>query len=408
MLKRFVAPALADLRQDIAGAIPLNLIHDWTESAQDAAAQQRILAPNCGSGTLVSTDSSGLSRMCRQRPLIEVMKLVSQPKEIIHAYGKALGGEAIGTWVADNTEMFYDSSIEVHSVLEHMIAAQREIAGLELHIGIAIHSGEFVFLGGGAFGPEADIVEELAETFTCAGEIAVTSAARERLQPAFPGISFTDKGLAHMNAYRCDFSQADIDVTKSADKRYPFPFTDEVFDLLQRPDEFDTVEVRRAFSKYTSEAVVVLVKVHHEPSEFLLQQLTELVIAGAMIREIAQDERIRTIKSNGGLGIFLCPDSVKALDFARDLEAAFVANRYEYNIGLARGEVLVFPMNGRGGGNEIAGGPVNIASKIAEDVEEHNCIHVDDSVAGELRSIQGAERFRYSVSGIEIGGIRLR
>src|ERR1051325_4498727 len=139
MQKRFVAPALADLRQDIAGAIPLDLIRQWTDSSQDEAAQSRILAPYVREGTLVSTDSAGLTKLCRERSLVEVLRLISRPKEIIHSYGTSIGGEAVGIWVADNTDMFYGRGISLNDVMDQLIAAQREIAALEVHIGAAVH-----------------------------------------------------------------------------------------------------------------------------------------------------------------------------------------------------------------------------------------------------------------------------
>src|SRR5437016_2802156 len=137
MHKRFIAPALADLRQDIAGTISLDLIREWTDSTQDDAAQSRILAPYLREGTLVSTDACGLSKLCRERSLLEVLRLVSRPKEIIHSHGTAAGGEAVGIWAADNSEMFYHRGIPIKNVMKHLIAAQREIAGLEVHIGAA-------------------------------------------------------------------------------------------------------------------------------------------------------------------------------------------------------------------------------------------------------------------------------
>jgi class 3 adenylate cyclase len=96
-----------------------------------------------------------------------------------------------------------------------------------------------------------------------------------------------------------------------------------------------------------------------------------------------------------------------ALDFANDLRAALVSNGYDFNIGLAAGEVLVFPMNDAGEQNEIAGEPVNLASKICEDVEERDAIYIEESVASRLTTIPGAVPFRLSVSHVEITGVKL-
>jgi hypothetical protein len=94
MPKRFVTPQLADLRQDIAGQIPLDVVRDWMQSQKDLSAQTEILSAYRKPGCVVSSDSSGLTKLGRERPLLEVMKLVNDPKQILHSYGSAIGGTA--------------------------------------------------------------------------------------------------------------------------------------------------------------------------------------------------------------------------------------------------------------------------------------------------------------------------
>src|SRR5262245_52630875 len=101
-----IIPALADLTQDIAGPVPLTLLQDWAGGRQDLAAAQSLLDPFRIEGTVVASDTSGLSKMSEEMDLVEVISLISRPKEIIHALGLAVGGRAIGMWVADNTEMY--------------------------------------------------------------------------------------------------------------------------------------------------------------------------------------------------------------------------------------------------------------------------------------------------------------
>src|SRR5258706_2032316 len=194
MPKSFVAPQLADLGQDMAGLIRLNVLRDLMQSSEDLPAQNEILSSYRKPGCVVSSDSSGLTKMGRERPLLDVMKLVNDPKQVVHSYGTAIGGTAVGVWVADNTEMFYDQSIEPRQIMDQMIAAQREIAMQPLQIGMAIHSGEVLLIGGGAFGSDADLVEELAEEYSGAREIVVTPAFLDALEAcAFPGVQFAPK-----------------------------------------------------------------------------------------------------------------------------------------------------------------------------------------------------------------------
>ena len=73
--------SIADLSQDIAGSVPLELIREWRDSDRSEAAHERILEPHKCAGTIVCSDAAGLSRLGAGRPLIEVMKLISEPKE---------------------------------------------------------------------------------------------------------------------------------------------------------------------------------------------------------------------------------------------------------------------------------------------------------------------------------------
>ena len=168
-------PGFFDLPPSAGEPLPLELIAEWTRSAQTHEVARALLGPHTRRGTLVSSDSAGLTRLTRERPLIEILSMLSQPKELIHAFGRAIGGRSIGIWAADNTEMFYDASIEPERVVAMLLTAMARIADeCELGIGMAAHVGEFFELGGGVYGPDADRVEAVAEEHTQGGELLIT------------------------------------------------------------------------------------------------------------------------------------------------------------------------------------------------------------------------------------------
>lgn len=105
--KRKIIAALADLKQEIAGPIPVDIVSKWSRSAKTPQQQKIILEPFERRGYLVASDSAGLSRLSGERTLLEVMKMVSEPKEIIYLLGRKIGGEGVGVWAADNSLMFY-------------------------------------------------------------------------------------------------------------------------------------------------------------------------------------------------------------------------------------------------------------------------------------------------------------
>jgi hypothetical protein len=184
-MNKLISPALADLSQDIAGPIPVKIVEAWIKSDQSAESHEAILAPYKKTGTIVSSDASGLSKLSAGRSLIEVMKLVSEPKEILHSYGKAIGGHAVGIWAADNTQMFYDQSIDVNDVVKQMVGAQFAIKDVLVDIGIGIHQGSCFEIGGGLYGFDADTIEDFTEDESNAKEIIISDKTKLSLREPF-------------------------------------------------------------------------------------------------------------------------------------------------------------------------------------------------------------------------------
>ena len=110
-IRRIVSPALFDTRGEFARDLPLELIAAWSESAHDKDAATELLVPFRVTGTLVVSDSCGLTRLSMGREPFEVMALINRPKEIVYGYGIATGGKAPGVWASDNTEMFYPETV---------------------------------------------------------------------------------------------------------------------------------------------------------------------------------------------------------------------------------------------------------------------------------------------------------
>lgn len=181
MARRLITPSLADVTQDIAGAIPIDLIKKWTGKKKDGSLHTEILNEFVVEGTVVSSDSSGLSKLSKSMELIELMKLVSFPKDIIFEEGTKIGGTPIGIWAADNTEMFYPKSVSADTILKSMQKVQERLKDYQLKIGMAIHYGEFMQIGGGLFNKNADMVEELAENKAEGGEILMTKDFKNKL-----------------------------------------------------------------------------------------------------------------------------------------------------------------------------------------------------------------------------------
>lgn len=400
--KRKIIAALADLKQDVAGVIPVDLIGGWQKTSRDAEMQKVILKPYERSGFLVNTDSAGLSRLTSEKSLLEVMKIVSQPKEIIYAAGSKIGGKGIGVWAADNSQMFYQN-ISQKDLLETMAAAQRIISTGQLKVGMGIYQGTFWEIGLGMFGMDAEIAEIVAEEHTSGGEIVVNFSelmAGEKFTVRTDLYNqFGQEFFSYNYSVGQENNHFEIDVS-TEDLIYPLPFDRDFYLALRKMDK--SPQAKAFLESFFANKTVILIKIYHQESLLLLDQLTDWVVMNALMNEIAQKYEVEMIKSNGSLGIFICDNNAEAILFAEDVLLSLVRSGDKVSIGLARGDILLFKLEG--GGKDLAGGAVNVASKIAEDIPGHNTLYVEESVEIAVLQKHKFEAFEMDKSGVMIRG----
>jgi len=408
-------PALADLTQDIAGPLPVELLREWVSGHQNLDKATSLLQPFAIRGTVVATDSSGLSRMTEERDLLDVLSLVSQPKEIVHAMGVAAGGRAIGTWVADNTEMHYAPEVAIEAIVGAMVEAQARIAAdTEIRIGMCVHQGEFYEIGGGLYGRHADTVEYLAERFAAPGEILLTQPVAEyvmdRCGPIAPRRELDviyRAGVWSLTDGKRLSSAADG--TGIGTAAYPHPFPDPFFRSLLRLRTTDTPGELRAeiYRTHLHDRTIVFIARERDTVDSgsitsLLDDLATNAVMEAVIDGSAPADRIASL--GGGLAILCFEDTQAAVDASLTIRDAFVESGLPVKIGIDAGPVLVF--TNRRGRSGISGDAVNIASKIAEDIGIVNMISVTSRAARAVRGLNGAVPLHATVSRVSISVIR--
>lgn len=411
-------PALADLTQDIAGPVPVQLLRDWATGRQDLAAAETLLDSFRVQGAVVASDTSGLSRMMKEMDLLEVLNLISQPKEIIHALGREIGGRAIGAWVADNTEMFYAEDLAPDTIVEAMTEVQARIQ--ERHaaqVGMCIHAGSFYEIGGGLYGADADTVEYLAEHCAEGGEILLTDAVARRLNTASPDggpsscMTLEPVSLEDVSeqAYAVQWKRR-APWLRENDTAYPHAFPPKFYELLRRFRESEDIR-RQIYDQWLQECTVVFLARQRGPGEAgaasLDSMLDNLVINALMdmlIREtMAASEHIAA--SAGGLAILTFNTAQEGIGFARDIRAKLAENGLPVQVAIDTGPVLMF-RNARGPSG-IAGDPVNTASKLAEDLGVSGRISVTERAFAQMSGISSADRFELTISGIPLRGVFL-
>ena len=417
-----VIPALADLTQDIAGPVPVQLLRDWATGEQDPSAAEALLSPFQVQGAVVASDTSGLTRLTQESDLLDVLSLISRPKEIVHALGREIGGRAIGTWVADNTKMLYPAGLELEMIVEAMSEAQARIQErLPVRIGMCIHSGSFFEIGGGLYGTDADTVEYLAEQCAGPGEILLTGRVVRQLKSLGSGEGaprLFPKTLPREHSPELVFvvqSNRRAPWLQETETFYPHPFPPDFYGLLSRLGEsLDVEEIkRRIYEQWLRERTVVFLARHRGPLEArspapsldgLLDDLVMNALMDTVIREMMSG-RNQIASSGGGIAILTFDTPQEGIGFARDLRAKLAENGLPVQVAIDAGPVLLF-QNSRGPSG-IAGDPINVASKLAEDVGKPGCIRVTERAFTHPEDASGQQRFEVTLSGITLKGVIL-
>ncbi|MCX6543972.1 MAG: hypothetical protein NTV05_06105 [Acidobacteria bacterium] len=409
-----IIPALADLTQDIAGPLPVELLQTWAAGGQSAADAERLLDVYRIEGTVVASDTSGLSRLTEERDLLDVLAIVSEPKRILHGLGAAIGGRAIGVWVADNTEMYYPSPVDPALIVGAMAEAQVRIASkAAVGIGMCVHSGEFYEVGGGLYGGDAETVEHLAEACAGPGEILLTRAVTDRLGEATesPFARRPELSAVYAAGVYALVRPGRMAELRADDTQYPHPYPEEFFSLLSGLGQAaDAGQIRkRIYDAYLRERVVVFVSKAHEPhSSHNLPEMLDEFVNNALVDtiiKVAMRAEDHVAGLGGGLAILTFDTPAEALEFAQAVRAQFAENGVAVKIGIDRGPVLFFS-NPRGPSG-IAGDPVNIASKLSEDTGASGKIRITTRAVRGMPVPPGAQLFEISVSRVVLTGVEI-
>ncbi len=428
-------PGAFDLTRDVAPGLPLTLVEQWRASGRTAADARRLLGAHVTTGYSVVSDSAGLTRLSRSLGLLEVLALIDGPKRLLHAYGTAAGGRAVGVWAADNAQMFHPASTGADVLLSALLRTQDEIVRrCRVRIGVGVHHGSFYDLDGGLYGAEADAVEVLAENHTEGGEIAVTEAVAERL-PAGHGFVLHRKDVPGVTGgplravYRVlDGPRAGKAVSGDGAARYPIPYSAAFYEDLLRLERApeDAGLAATLAERHLRERTVVLVERGEADAGdrgVVTESVTRSVdrsAAGtgdggseaAILRELDLSVAMREtglrllppagaveIKVAGPLGIYLFDEPAAAARFARDLRAALAEAGMTCRIGVDTGPVLAGPTPG--GGWDVAGAPVNLASKMAQDLAAPGLVCLSEAV-GAHTGLDGFTLARHTVSGVDM------
>jgi class 3 adenylate cyclase len=404
-------PALADLTQDIAGPLPVDLLQKWATGTQDLPTAERLLERFRLEGHVVSTDGSGLSRMTLEQDLLEVLAAVSIPTEVVHALGTEIGGRPIGTWVADNSEMYYPAGLAPEVVLDAMNEAQVRLTQRgTVPIGMCVHTGVFYEIGQGLYGQDAQVVESLAEEYAGPGEVLVTQevVARLRSRQRYSFAPREDLSGFHPAGVLRLARAPRMPHLEGKNVAYPHPFSPEFFDMFTRmlgpPPDPDAKA--RIYGQYQRQCAILFMARERalQPENTLSFLLDELVTNALMDTVLVGTPGVKEhiAASGGGLAILSFDAVPEALEFAREVRARLARNGLAVAQGIDWGPVLL--LRSQGGPSGISGDPVNVASKISEELGEPGKIFVTQRAAQFLKDVESESQFKLRISGFDLTG----
>ncbi|MDZ8258890.1 family 3 adenylate cyclase [Nostoc sp. ChiQUE01b] len=400
-------PALFDITQDIIGSLPLKLIQKWLVSEQTQQATLELLKPYKVKGYAISSDSAGLTKLTKQKGLLEILAIINQPKEIVYSVGTAIGGEGVGIWAADNTQMFYSASVNPETIVSALLTIQRQISKTcQIKIGLGAHYGEFYYINGGLYGLEADAIEEIAENDTEGGEIAISQSFYELL-PENHNFTITQKSeeVTEIGKLFRVLDGPGLDVIPPLNPQYPIPYSQEFYaDLLAFGNRLaDTEFGKQLAEKYLQNKVVVLIE--REPEEAQSHEIgmfTNLALTAELkdtSSQLLQKYHGVEVKVVGSIGIYVFDKADTALNFAQAFRQELAAQNIASRIGIDTGSILLFDL--AAGGKDIAGNPVNVASKIAQDKGQFGKLYLSSTMKT-LMDVSQFTQITYTVSGVEI------
>lgn len=409
--KKRYSTNLFDVTQDIIGALPLKLVEQWLSSEQTYADALRLLDSHKVLGYSVSSDSVGLTKLTQQKGLLEILAIINQPKKIVHGYGKAIGGESVGIWAADNTQMFYPNDLSASTLVSTLLTIQDAIAqSCQIKIGLGAHYSSFYAISGGLYGSEADAIEDIAENHTCGGEILISQAICDRLpnDHNFTIEKRDDLVTEIGNIYRV-LDGDRLSGLQPFNQQYPIPYSEDFYaDLLKYETQITNQTIDQRFThnlieKYIQQKVVVLIESKSESVETHEVSMFNQLSFSALMKDIGlrllnktSAEEIKVVSS---LGIYVFDNAHDAVNFAQTFRQELAKQDIICRIGIDRGEVLIFNLSF--GTKDIAGMPVNVASKMAQDKGKFGKLYLSASMR-DVVDVTGFSEIKYNVSGVEI------
>ncbi|MEH1844561.1 MAG: adenylate/guanylate cyclase domain-containing protein [Nostoc sp.] len=186
---------------------------------------------------------------------------------------------------------------------------------------------------------------------------------------------------------------------------YPIPYSETFYaDLVVYENRLTDAELGKQLTdKYLQNKVIVLIERQSQEVEAHETAMFANLALSARLKDMGQ----RLLKQNNGaeikvvgiIGIYAFDEATTALNFAQAFRQELAAQDVASRIGIDAGPVLIFDLSV--GGKDIAGNPVNVASKMAQDKGQFGKLYLSSTMK-ELLDVSEFTQITYTVSGVEI------
>lgn len=393
-----VLASLFDTASYHGPSLPKELLLAWATSSREEDVAEALLHEYKVPGTCVLGDASGLSKLSRTLPLTDVLALLHHPKSIVASLGKRYGGVPVGGWTADNTGMWFGQEVHPKKVYTYAANLLASLAPLPFAMSFALHAGFYYRIGSALIGPAYHTLEAIAENDVPAGELWATL-------PSLPylGVTGSRRHGPHGEMVSLPLTGTAEMTFLEARESYPHSFSPgfaRMLDVYARSDEQEKAVLRASMEQDVHREGYVLFWAYELPSQHTLagvldaQELDTYLVSSC--RQAKHAGGATWVKMGGGIGIVVAATLEAALAEAQTLGGVFAAAEVPVSMGVDRGGFFLFVQED--GDMDVAGSPVNIASKLSEDCGRPGCVLVSEGAG----SVLSRATHRISVSGLSI------
>ncbi|MDP9080789.1 MAG: hypothetical protein M3O71_25510 [Bacteroidota bacterium] len=397
---------LADIHWDQDFNVPLELLINWNASDKTAKTHGALLAPFYTRGTVVSSDTSGFTKLSEEHHVLAVTYFIHEPKEIIYAMGRAIGGEAIGVWEADNTAMFYAEYIDLELIIEQMARAQHLInETCRVRVGIGIYNQKFLKVAKRFAGKAYELIDGITEDDISAKELAVIAPGKRKMAYLENYVSGKKEILEGTPVWSLGYHNLGADAIIGTDVAYPAPFSAGFIHLLKNTNLSNPVHLDKICAELETERQVCFIKVHLPKTMLLLSRLTFEAMISDLFRRCIEPFALEVARNTGQLFVILTSDLHPLIEFLKLFGGEIKKAGFVFSAGIAKSLILMEHYGTKS--NMISGMGINIASKLAEDVGEAHTLLVHES-AGKPTGDSTVFTFSKPVSHITLSGWGIR